>query len=348
MASCLIALGSNLGDRHAALEQAVELLRQHPDVELAACSRWHETAAVGGPTEQASFLNGAALLHTSLSPANVLTVLQSIENQLGRQRDVRWGPRVIDLDLLLYERQVLDTDRLQLPHPRMAWRRFVLQPAAEVAADMVHPTIGWTVSRLLEHLDTAANYVALAGSIGVGKSVLAERLAVETSARLVREPLDLKHLATFYADPSSHARQTELEFLRQRTEALAADDTAWTERSVLSLSDFWYDQSAAFARVWLPAAEYPAFRQQWCEARRHVVRPKLLVLLEASADALFDRVQRRGRRCEQHLTAEQLGSIAASIRHEVRETYEGPLLVANADDFDATYRETLAAIEAMR
>ncbi len=153
MSSCLIGLGSNLGDRRATLDLAVEHLDRHPQMVFRRRSRWYETAPDGGPTGQPTYLNGAAVVETSLGPQSVLEVLQQIESDLGRRRSVRWGPRTVDLDLLLYDRVVLDdAPSLVLPHPRMAQRRFVLEPAAEVAGSMVHPTTGLTISRLLDRL----------------------------------------------------------------------------------------------------------------------------------------------------------------------------------------------------
>ena len=147
---CLIALGSNLGDRRRTLDEAVARLARHPQLRVLATSPWIETAAVGGPPGQGDFLNGAILLETSLPPEAVLAILQEIEAALGRRREERWGPRSIDLDLLLYDQEVRQTPSLVLPHPRMTQRRFVLEPAAAIAASMVHPLTGWT---LQQHLD---------------------------------------------------------------------------------------------------------------------------------------------------------------------------------------------------
>jgi 2-amino-4-hydroxy-6-hydroxymethyldihydropteridine diphosphokinase len=152
MADCLISLGSNLGDRQAILDAAVARLREHPAISELRCSRWHETLPVGGPAGQPPYLNGAARLETSLSPRELLVLLQEIENQFGRQRFERWGPRTLDLDLLLYDDLVINTPELALPHPRMPERRFVLEPALEVAAEMVHPTTGRSIARLLQSL----------------------------------------------------------------------------------------------------------------------------------------------------------------------------------------------------
>ena len=160
MAWCLVALGSNLGDRAEHLRNAIDALARLPGTHLTARSSWHETQPEGGPPGQGPFLNGAVLLSTRLSPEAMLTELERIETALGRVRAQRWGPRTIDLDLVLYDQEVRQTDELTLPHPRMASRRFVLAPAAEVTPWMVHPTSGWVVAQLLASLDAGVGWQA--------------------------------------------------------------------------------------------------------------------------------------------------------------------------------------------
>ena len=347
MSPCLIGLGSNLENRRATLDLAVQCLANHPAIRLKATSCWHETPPIGGPPGQRPFLNGAAVVETALSPTDLLQVLQQIETDLGRRRTERWGPRSIDLDLLLYGDLVLTTPFLVLPHPQMAWRRFVLGPAAEVAAEMIHPPTGWTVGRLLEHLDTAASYVAITGSIGAGKTQLAEQLAERTSARLIREPMDVGLLEAFYGDPPSRAWETELEFLQQRTRLLAADSPQWSDRTRLTVSDFWLGQSLAFARVWLPPQRREAYRRHWERSQLGVIRPKLIVLLEAPGERLLKRVIRRGRPYERDLTEQQLERIGRAIAGEAASPDQGPVLKIMADDADRVLQETAAAVAAM-
>lgn len=160
----LIGLGSNLGDRKALLDGAVAALAETPGVTPRGISSYRETPPVGGPSGQGAFLNAAAALETSLGPEELLEVLHTIEASAGRARVVRWGERTLDLDLLLYGDLVVETPRLRVPHPRMALRRFVLAPLADVAPDATDPVTGRTVRELLANLDRRPSYVAIANA----------------------------------------------------------------------------------------------------------------------------------------------------------------------------------------
>lgn len=149
--SVLLGVGSNLGDRESSIEQAVTLLRETDGIEVAAVSRLIETDPAGGPP-QGRFLNGAIEVLTLLAPAVLLAALHRIEAALGRSRGgsaVRWGPRTIDIDLLLYGDRIIREPDLEIPHPRMLERAFVLEPLAEIAPLRTHPVTGLTV---LDHL----------------------------------------------------------------------------------------------------------------------------------------------------------------------------------------------------
>lgn len=147
-----IALGANLGDRAASLRRAIEVLGSGSDVRVTRVSSFLENPAVGGPADAPPFLNAVAEVRTRLSPALLLARLLETEQAMGRVRRERWGPRTIDLDLLMYSDLVLSTDELTLPHPRLHERRFVLAPLAEIAPDLVHPTLRKSVRELLDQL----------------------------------------------------------------------------------------------------------------------------------------------------------------------------------------------------
>ncbi len=131
-------MGSNLEDPLAQIKTATHQLSQIPSCTLTACSPLYQSKAIG-PGEQPDYINGVAQLETTLNPIELLEQLQAIENHHGRQRLIRWGARTLDLDLLLYDRITLDSDRLQLPHPRMLERNFVIYPLYDIAPELILP-----------------------------------------------------------------------------------------------------------------------------------------------------------------------------------------------------------------
>jgi 2-amino-4-hydroxy-6-hydroxymethyldihydropteridine diphosphokinase len=146
-----IALGSNLGNPLAMVKGAVEVLAHEATTELVAQSHWYKTIAMG--PAQPDYVNGCVLVKTRRSPPDLLHLLMSIEQQFGRQRTEHWGPRTLDLDLLLYDNLVLEAAELILPHPYMSERAFVLVPLAELLPDWVHPVTGLTIAQHRDQVD---------------------------------------------------------------------------------------------------------------------------------------------------------------------------------------------------
>lgn len=154
----VVALGANLGDSLATLNAAVQRMAVEIGPVVAA-SRWHETPAMIHPDDPAqsypAFLNGCVLIETRLEPEPALASLHAIEVELGRDRSTeseRWRPRLIDLDLIAWDEAIIDRADLQVPHPGMHERRFVLEPFVEVWPDWLHPRLGRTATELLETL----------------------------------------------------------------------------------------------------------------------------------------------------------------------------------------------------
>ena len=153
MAEVLLGLGSNLGDPQRNLGEALELLQ--PDCRIQRVSSCYRTEPVGY-RDQNWFLNCAVKARTEASPQAVLEKATEIERTLGRRREILDGPRTIDVDILLIDDVVIERPGLTVPHPRMHLRRFVLTPAAEIAADWMHPVLLQTLGALLEQLDDPA------------------------------------------------------------------------------------------------------------------------------------------------------------------------------------------------
>lgn len=313
MARALVGLGANLGDRRQTLEQALVDLAALPGTRVIARSQWLATAPVGGPSGQGEFLNGAALLDTTLEVDALHAALHAIEAGLGRRRSQRWEARLLDLDLLLYDDRTLHSPELELPHPGLAYRRFVLEPAAEIAPDWPHPTIGWTIARLLKHLDHSANYLAIAGPVAARRTEFAARLAAATGAGLVRlqecGPCGGLLEPGGAADSPVQNMVRGIEFLRcirdQLTGAAAGGLGLW-------ISDFWWDELPGWLGLSTSAADQ-ALMAAWREATPQVPVAKLVISLGGPLPA---------------------GS--------------GPWLAVDAADAEGALAEALAAVEAMR
>ena len=144
-----LGLGSNVGDREEFIEQAIFLLSKTPGIKMRKKSANYETEPEGN-SDQPQFLNAAVEIQTSFDPYKLLSVLHETENALGRERDVEWGPRTIDLDILLYDNQIVSDDKLQIPHPLLHERLFVLKPLSEVAPNAIHPALEKTIMDIYE------------------------------------------------------------------------------------------------------------------------------------------------------------------------------------------------------
>jgi 2-amino-4-hydroxy-6-hydroxymethyldihydropteridine diphosphokinase len=226
----LIGLGSNLGDRKAHLDHAVASLSRTPDLTVRAVSSYRETAPVGGPAGQGTFLNAAAAVETTLEAEALLDRLHAIEDDAGRVRGPRWGERTLDLDLLLFGERVIQTPRLRVPHPRMALRRFVLAPLAEVAPEAVDPITGRNVRDLLANLDRRPSCVAIASPPSAEWDIVRDSLGE-------RDPLTPPDMSRFSGGDSARLCERLHKALPARSvnEAISGDDQTWL------VSPVWFD-----------------------------------------------------------------------------------------------------------
>ncbi|MGB6301859.1 MAG: 2-amino-4-hydroxy-6-hydroxymethyldihydropteridine diphosphokinase [Rivularia sp. (in: cyanobacteria)] len=157
MHDSVIALGSNIGDSLTILDAAVKTLHKVPGITYKIKSSWYRTKAVGPP--QPDYINGCVAISVDLDPLKLLEILLEIENQFGRERKERWGARTLDLDLLLYDDFIVHTPTLEIPHPRMSQRAFVLVPLAEIAPDWVEPVSKRPIKELVKEVDCSDVYL---------------------------------------------------------------------------------------------------------------------------------------------------------------------------------------------
>lgn len=344
MAAALIALGSNVGDRQRILDDAIAQLAAQPGIHLAAKSRWHATRPVGGPPGQGEFLNGAVLVETTLSPEQLHAALKQIETAAGRNRAERWAPRTLDLDLLLFDKQVIDSPELTVPHPRMAFRRFVLEPAAEIAPNMRHPTVGRTVEQLYRHMGIRTPYIAaITGAIAADKAALATAASAALAGRVILdpEPIDLS-LDAIRARRFSFEGLIELLERRARPIRL----TGWTSSDFMTISDYAYDESeflciAAVDRM-------GEFLDRFRELNSTLSRPKLLVSLKSPPrtsrfiETIIASIPNQSR------TRDTMVELSVGLGSSVAIGWDVPLLRLDACKPEAALQELVAAIQSMQ
>ena len=212
MADCLISFGSNQGDGSAAFARVCDALNAETRFLNVRGSRLYATIPIGTSEPQANYVNAAIRFSTDIEPAELLHGLLELEVRLGRVRHGRWGPRTVDLDLLLYGQQRLrntieNGQTLIVPHSRMSFRRFVIVPAAEIAADMVHPTARMSIGELLAHLDSRSSVVAILGNPELAKTV--------AHAIVAKRKTHSGNSATKFSNASSHFAIVPVETMGQ-------------------------------------------------------------------------------------------------------------------------------------
>lgn len=245
MTLALIAFGANLGDARARLDEAVGRIGDHPKIEVVAVAEPLVTTAVSGEQDGSKdgskdgigvvpdYLNSAILIDTTLTAEMLFQWTSSLENQMGRQRKQRWGSRTIDLDIILYRSQVIDVPQLQIPHPRMSFRKFVIDPASEIAGELVDPISGVSLKDLADRLKQSRQAIlwitgdeagsakagsaqagsAQAGAIQTAADPKASRWEMRTVASIeeVEAPLEDFRLMLF-SDPQGNFQDTAIRF----------------------------------------------------------------------------------------------------------------------------------------
>lgn len=340
MQRCLIGIGSNLADPAGQIEAACSRLQADPRVAVIARSRCYHSPAVGGPKRQADFQNAAILIDTDLQPCELLAFLQQVENEAGRMRDERWAARTLDLDLLLYDQRVQQDPLLTLPHPRMSFRRFVLLPAAEIAADMIHPTSGLPISKLLRQSDAREDYVAICGCDPRATATLIRELQIGNLVHgLFATPDDGRD----ELHSTSPTLPTALELLTHQVDLIDAEK--WQSGDRFAASDFWFDSLLDFARTSLSASEFAQFQIAWDKASSKVVPPKLVVLLDSPHESLT--ANEHPASMNQRISRQQCEQLAERLRDRAFR-HAGAMLHVDSSDPRWIVQEVSAALQAMR
>ena len=273
-----------------------------PGVRLVDVSQFLETLPVGGPPGQSPYLNAACLIETTFKPAEVLDMLLAVENTLHRSRETRWGPRTIDLDLLLYDDCVLKTECLQVPHPRMTTRRFVLEPAAAIAADLKHPVAGCTIRELLENISERHLHVAVVGVPGSGAPEIADAVADVTLSRLIHAPAPLP-LSSFGAPngEQSAIKEEPVDQLLLLSQKYAAPllKANWPVDPHGTVTDYWIESIRLAAQTNSVSDTNKQFENAFATISQETVVPNVILLLNVNHQTLSERIAYRTHSAQQ-------------------------------------------------
>ncbi|MBL7215048.1 MAG: 2-amino-4-hydroxy-6-hydroxymethyldihydropteridine diphosphokinase [Phycisphaerae bacterium] len=311
-----IGLGNNVEDCERNLHTALSGLDGHPKISVIKTSSFYTTPPLGSQV-QPDFLNAVTQVHTSLSCGELFQALNLIEQDMGRKRDIHWGPRIIDLDLLLYAEMIVDDPDLKVPHPQMHLRSFVLKGMCELADDFVHPQLGRTMRQLYQRLNgrdffsdpQKPQLISIAGNIGVGKTTLSDGLAGRLGAQFITEKYDENpFLADVYAGHTELALDSELFFLSSSASQLRKKQLKAGKRYV---SDYVFDKALIYASGWLNETDLQAYQKHYDSVFEGVFDPVLVIYLHDSVENCLQRIHQRNRPYEQKIEASFLEHLAA-------------------------------------
>lgn len=325
----VLSLGSNQGNRLENIEQCIELIHQEIGT-IIKVSKLYETPSWGFESE--AFYNCALVLHTSQTPQQILQEVLIVEKKLGRIRNENAGyqSRIIDIDLIAFDAEVVNFEHLHIPHPLMQNRKFVLLPFQDLNLDWIHPVFKKSIPELIQitpddsvcevvqelksPLDKIIlnqyNYIAIEGNIGAGKSTLALKMAQDFNAKTVLERFaDNPFLPKFYEDQNRYAFSLEMSFLADRYQQLSDDLSQFDLFKDFIIADYHIFKSLLFSKITLGDDEFRLYRTLFDIIYKEMPKPDLYIYLYQNTERLLQNIKNRGRSYEQDITAEYLEKI---------------------------------------
>jgi 2-amino-4-hydroxy-6-hydroxymethyldihydropteridine diphosphokinase len=325
----ILSIGSNEGNRLENLKLCIEMIHQKIGTVIKV-SRIYETPSWGFDSD--AFYNCALFLHSFSAANKILAEALKIEKQLGRIRGegIGYQSRVIDIDLIAFNEEIIDSEKLQIPHPLMQDRKFVLLPIQDLNLDWKHPVFKKNISELvaccpdnsvceaievlenpLQHITLDQfNYVAFEGNIGAGKTTLATKIAEDFNAKTVLERFaDNPFLPKFYKDQNRYAFPLEMSFLADRYQQLSDDLAQFDLFKDFLVADYHIFKSLIFARITLAEDEYRLYRNLFDIVYREMPKPDLYIYLYQNSERLLQNIKKRGRSYEQQIQPDYLDKI---------------------------------------
>lgn len=350
----VLSIGSNEGNRLANIEDCIRLIHQEVGT-IIQVSKLYETPAWG--FESDAFYNCALILHTNASAQKVLNQVLRVEKQLGRIRGNQEGyqARTIDIDVIVFDDEIMESEKLQIPHPLMQNRKFVLLPMQDLKLDWKHPVFQKTISELIaitpdDSVCTVVqdlknplgdiplekfNYIAFEGNIGAGKTTLSHKIAEDFNAKTVLERFaDNPFLPKFYKDQNRYAFPLEMSFLADRYQQLSDDLAQFDLFKDFVVADYHIFKSLIFAKITLAEDEYRLYRNLFDIIYKEMQKPDLYVYLYQNTGRLLENIKRRGRNYEQNISAEYLDKINTGYLDYIKSQTDLNVLIIDVSDRD--------------
>jgi 2-amino-4-hydroxy-6-hydroxymethyldihydropteridine diphosphokinase len=355
----ILSVGSNQGNRLATIEACIELIHKEVAV-VVKVSKIYEAPAWGFESEP--FYNAAILIHTSKSAQKILKQVLKVEKTLGRVRskDLGYQARIIDVDIIAFDEEIIANENLQIPHPLLQDRKFVLQPMLDLGLNWEHPILKKSVVQLLAQTEDVSellavhsitapierlalqqfNYIAIEGNIGAGKTTLASKLAEDCNAKLVLERFaDNPFLPKFYKDQSRYAFPLEMSFLADRYQQLSDDLAQFDLFKDFVVADYHVFKSLIFAKVTLQEDEFRLYKTMFDIIHKEMPKPDLYVYLYQNTERLLVNIKKRGRSYEQEIPADYLEKINQGYLDYIKTQTDLNVLVIDVSELDFVKRQ---------
>lgn len=337
--SAYIGLGSNLGDSAETMRHAIRMLGETDGICVDDVSSFIETKPLGS-MDQPGYVNSVVKVGTELTAEQLFERMVSIENELGRQRGEKWSARTIDLDMIMFGGDIIETDNLTVPHSQMHLRNFVLGGMCEVDEKLVHPVLGRTMRELADRLNgndycvrgDRPQVISIAGVIGAGKTTLGKQLAERFSCELLCEAYDTNpFLAEVYAGNENLALDSQLYFLNTRFDQLRKDRL--TSGKVV-VSDYVFAKDKLFAERTLNDEQLKVYRERHSEVCGDIAGPVLVIYMKGSPELILDRIHSRNRSYEQSIEVETIASLSEDYDRLIAGWDKCPVITLNIEVFD--------------
>ena len=349
-----LSLGTNMGDKLENLQTCITALHTHIAT-IIAVSKVYETPAWGFEGE--AFYNCVVTIHTHKSATKILSQILKLEKELGRIRTQsgQYESRIIDIDIISFNDEIIDSESLKIPHIQLHNRKFVLFPLRDVAPKWQHPKLNKSISELILSCEDTSeikeigtlknpienlnfqqlNYIAIEGNIGAGKTTLATKIAEDCNAKTVLERFaDNPFLPKFYKDQSRYAFPLEMSFLADRYQQLSDDLAQFDLFKDFVVADYHIFKSIIFAKVTLQEDEFRLYKTMFDIMYKDMPKPDLYVYLYQNTERLLANIKKRGRTYEQEIPADYLDKINRGYLDYIKTQVDLNVLIIDISDLD--------------